>query len=156
MHPRLICCLRSHCSTYMYAKKTVFATSSKSHVYKGHIFLQYYVPLNMITFLFLIADGGNWKDMACGIRQTFVCKKDYDNIAPITHEPTTPTPGGCPTDWLKLDNSCYHLEGGNDQNVWTDWQTARSRCSGLVSGSTLATIHSQLAQCKYIQFNVMR
>ncbi|XP_072021061.1 macrophage mannose receptor 1-like [Amphiura filiformis] len=96
---------------------------------------EHYVDLNK----------GKWRDMNCGIPMAFVCKKDYDNIQPITHLPTAPPQGGCPTNWIKLDDRCYHVEGINDAQKET-WQGARDKCAQLTSGGILAVIHSQRTQ----------
>ena len=85
--------------------------------------------------------------MNCGIPLAFICKKVYDNIDPVTHAPTVPPTGGCPTNWIKLDNRCYHVEGISDEQKET-WQGARDKCGQLTDGGILATIHSQQTQCK--------
>ncbi len=79
----------------------------------------------------------------------FVCKKDEDSTQPITHMPTDPPQGGCPTNWIKLDDRCYHVEGINDAQKET-WQDARDKCAQLTSGGILAVIHSQRTQCKLL------
>ncbi len=95
----------------------------------------------------IISDKGKWRDKNCGIPMAFVCKKDEDSTQPITHMPTDPPQGGCPTNWIKLDDRCYHVEGINDAQKET-WQGARDKCAQLTSGGILAVIHSQRTQCK--------
>ncbi|XP_072020400.1 macrophage mannose receptor 1-like [Amphiura filiformis] len=89
-------------------------------------------------------DEGRWNDNACGIKNAFICKRPYDNTAPITRLPTASPVGGCPTGWYKLLNKCYRIYGydGDDRKNWRD---ARDVCQSIAGGN-LATIHNQAQQ----------
>ena len=82
--------------------------------------------------------------MACGIKQAFVCKKQYDNTIPITYPQTTPTEGGCPSDWYRLGSMCYHTLGLSTPDKLS-WEDARTACQQYPGGE-LASIHYQGVQ----------
>ena len=100
----------------------------------------------LCSFNSYVFTDGRWNDNACGIDNAFICKRPYDNTAPITSEPTVPPEGGCPSDWYKLLNKCYSLNGYMEQDR-LNWFDARDSCREKGNGQgNLATLHNKQQQ----------
>ncbi|XP_077993990.1 macrophage mannose receptor 1-like [Glandiceps talaboti] len=91
-----------------------------------------------------------WNDNNCGDKLSFVCKKPYGQVGPITKQPTQPPRGHCNAGYLEHNNICYSFNGDDESSV-VDWYSARDRCRA--TGGDLATIHSQEQQA-YITSNL--
>ncbi|XP_030908399.2 macrophage mannose receptor 1 [Melopsittacus undulatus] len=80
---------------------------------------------------------GTWNDLNCGSVELFICERLNSTVRP-TVAPTAPPPkGGCPEDWLLLDNKCFKVFGFNENDTLT-WHAARNNCIDF--GGNLATI----------------
>ncbi|XP_070535377.1 macrophage mannose receptor 1-like [Ptychodera flava] len=89
-------------------------------------------------------DTAQWNDQHCAVEFSFICKKFIHNVDPITHPPTTPIPGPCPTGWVEFDNKCYRFYGVDDASERYNWSSARNSCRSL--RSNLVTIHTKETQ----------
>ena len=89
---------------------------------------------------------GQWNDLACGVKQAFVCKRPYDQTAPVTLPVTNKPEGGCPDDWYKLDSKCYSIQGIQGSGA-LNFDDARAACQAFPGGE-FASIHHQGIQCK--------
>ncbi|XP_070535376.1 macrophage mannose receptor 1-like isoform X2 [Ptychodera flava] len=90
------------------------------------------------------SDTAQWNDQHCADEFSFICKKFIHNVDPITHPPTTPIPGLCPTGWVEFDDKCYRFYGVDDASERHNWSAARDVCRSL--RSNLATVHTREIQ----------
>ncbi|XP_061852165.1 macrophage mannose receptor 1-like isoform X2 [Colius striatus] len=86
---------------------------------------------------------GTWNDLNCGSVELFICERLNNTVRP-TLVPTSPPPkGGCPQDWLLVDNKCFKIFGLNENDTLT-WHAARNECISF--GGNLATISKKETQ----------
>ncbi|XP_070537351.1 macrophage mannose receptor 1-like [Ptychodera flava] len=90
------------------------------------------------------SDNATWNDNHCAVKFSFICKKFNHSVDPITHPPTTPMPGPCPTGWTEFDNKCYKIFGLDDVNERRNWSAAKAACES--QRGHLATVHRKEIQ----------
>ncbi|XP_054027132.1 macrophage mannose receptor 1 [Dryobates pubescens] len=86
---------------------------------------------------------GTWNDINCGRVESFICERLNATVRPTAVPTSAPPKGGCPEDWLLLDNKCFKLFGLTDNDTLT-WHAARNECISL--GGNLATISREETQ----------
>nr|XP_039270230.1 uncharacterized protein LOC120344952 [Styela clava] len=91
----------------------------------------------------MTAHDGNWNDDNCGLRQSYICMKNMNDVGGITFPPTIPPEGNCPSGYYRFGSKCWTY-GGLASGDRLNWYDARQRCENI--SATLAVVENEYEQ----------